>query len=67
MAGSIFKELRGLSDKNRASAQLFLNKIGLRVDFDKDGGLFRKLTRPNRYAWFSAVGSRSNGVDQRAS
>ena len=40
-----------------------MNKIGLRVDFDKDGGLFRKLTRPNRYPQISAVRSGSDGQD----
>ena len=40
-----------------------MNKIELRVDFDKDGGLFIKRSKPNRYLWISAVGSGSDGLD----
>jgi len=63
MAGTISRKFRGLRAKNRTWLELFLNAQGLRVYLKETQGLFSKTTRPKGYARFSAVGSRSDGLD----
>ena len=48
-AGSILEKFRGLSSKNWALLEIFLNKRGLRVESGKTQGLFRKIARPKGY------------------
>ena len=43
--------------------EILFNWDGLRVYLKETQGLFSKTTRPKGYALFSAVGSRSDGLD----
>ena len=62
-AGSISGKLRALNVKTRASLELLLNCLGLRVDFKETQGLFNKSARANGYVWIWTVGSGSGGSD----
>ena len=65
-AGFILKKLRGVRVKIWADQKICLHRQGLRVNSSKTQGFFSKVARPNRYAWFSAVGSRSDGQGLRS-
>ena len=43
--GSNFEKARGSNAKNRTKLQFLLNRLGLRVDFKRVQGLFRKSAR----------------------
>ena len=47
--GSKYEKLRGLSAKNWAFLELFLNRLGWRVDFEEAEGLFSKNIRAKGY------------------
>ena len=62
-AGLISKKISGLSAKNWAWLELFLNRLGRRVYFKEVGGLFSKRAGLKRYLQIRAIGSRSDGSD----
>ena len=61
MAGSHTEKFRGVHAKFWADLRIYLDTAGLRVNLRKPQGLFNKISRPNRYPYISAVGSRSRG------
>ena len=54
-------KLRGFCERFWADLELFLNWIGLRVDFKEVQGLFSKMARAKGYLQISSIGSRSEG------
>ena len=63
MAGSKSNKVRGLNVKNWAWLEIFLNRIGRRVDFYERKGLFCKIYGADRYlpelTWAETVLGRS--------
>ena len=57
MVGSIFKKLSGLGVKFWTKKEIFLNRLGLRVEYRKLRGLFNKNGSPKGYARIRDVGS----------
>ena len=63
-AGLISRKVRGLRAKLWTKKEIFLNRLGLRVEYRKLQGLFNKNGSPKGYARIRAVGSGSSGWER---